>query len=587
MDLKIDAKVLEHLYHIVMQKPFDQGVPFKPQKKAFTGCQISQRLPRKTPEEVGVSSAYLVGFLQELKTTKKLNIHQVVVVKDNAVICECAFAPYRLDVWHVTHSLCKTVTAMAVGILVGDGKLSLDDKLVKIFDSQLNPIAKFKLSKLTVRHLLTMSTGVGVNETLLCAEEDWLKAYFDSTFHFEPGSKFQYNSINSYVLSCIVQELTGKTMFEFLKERLFQPMGIETIQWESCPMGRTKGGWGMYILPEDMAKLGLLLLQQGNWKGTSLIPKDYVSEMTKKQIDTAPEESMYGYGYQTWMGKAPGSFLFNGMLGQNVHVIPDRNMVIVVTSGNEMLFGNCPVNEIIYKYFTQLHIPKPEPGKNAFRYLDAEEKSVRNEFAWWPDMQEKSRISTLFKRRTQTKLPNDAYLLNGKKYQIEKPNVRFQPLFAQFINNSYTKCVNQIGFTLRDGKFCFAFQEGGQENVIAVGFAEPLYSNIMINGEPYLVAAHGVFARDEDGVSVLKLAVAFVEHSNGRILKVFFTDDSNVRIEWNEFPGSGILTQGVSMMMGAMSESVINQLKSHVDLDLILSMADSIMTPVSLGKLAE
>lgn len=582
MDLKVQAKVVEHLYHIIMQTPFDQKVAFKVEKKPYITPAIKQRLPRKSPESVGVSRRHLEDFLQEIKDTRDLNIHQLMVLKDEAVILEAAFAPYRMDLWHVTHSLCKTVTAMAIGILVGDGLISLDDKLTKIFESSMPPLSKFKLGKITVRHLLTMSTGAMVNESLICAEEDWLKAYFDTGLHFEPGSKFQYNSINSYVLSSMVQQITGKTMFAFLQERLFSKMGIDNIQWESCPMGRTKGGWGMYILPEDMAKLGLLMQQEGSWKGKSLIPKDYIVQMTSKQIDSSPEEGMYGYGFQTWMGKLEGSFLFNGMLGQNIHVVPSLRLVIVVTGGNDKLFGNCAINHLIYKYFTDAPIPPAdaaEPGEKVSS-ASMRPKNLKSEFGWWRD-------GTGIFRMKQPKPEKQILALAGKAYVFPKPNVRLQPLFAQFINNSYAKCVERMAFSLEEDRFCLRIKQGEEENRIVIGFKAPEYSQININSEPYLVAAHGCFTSDEDSVPVFKITIPFVEHSNGRIIKLFFLPENKVRVEWKEFPGSSILADGANNFLATMNPTILGQLKSHIDIDMILAMADGIMEPVSMGVLEE
>ncbi|MEG1427293.1 MAG: serine hydrolase, partial [Oscillospiraceae bacterium] len=387
------------------------------------------------------------------------------------------------------------------------------------------------------------------------------------------------------VLSCIVQEITGMTMFDFLKERLFTPMGIETVQWESCPMGHTKGGWGMYLLPEDMAKLGLLLLQNGTWKGKSLVPADYVAEMTKKQIDSANDEDMFGYGFQTWMGKRPGSFLFNGMLGQNVHVIPDRSMVIVVTGGNDKLFGNCEVNRIIYKYFTDNALPVPTGNKNDYRRLCGVEQMVKNEYACLKPQRMNSVLSALQKMKGKSAIPQDATALGGKSYTLDALNVRFQPLFAQLLSNCYTEGIDRISFMLEGGKFYFLFKEGEIENKIAVGFQNHEYTKISIGGEPYLVAAQGVFAVDEDDTPVLKLAIPFVEHSNGRLIKIFFLDDENIKIEWREFPGKTIIADGAQTLLSSLNDSIMNQVKSRIDIDMLLSMADGIMEPISTGKL--
>lgn len=583
MDIKIQAKEAEHIYRLISKKPFDPVVPFLPVKERFDPEKKSTRLPRKLPESVGVSSSMLSNFLKELEKGKKMNVHQVMVVKDGAVISEGAMAPFRMDFWHVSHSMCKTVTAMAIGILISDGKLSLEDKLVKILEKHCSPLSRMRLGKITVRHLLTMSSGLIINEGVIAAESDWLKACMESGCSFEPGSKFAYNSMNSYLLSCIVQEITGITLFDFLSEKLFRHMGIRTICWESCPMGRTKGGWGMYILPEDMAKLGLFLLQKGTWQGKRLIAEEFIEEMTAKQMETPEEEGGYGYGYHVWMGKRPGSFLFNGMLGQNIHCMPDIGVVVVVTGGNEQLFGNCQVNEVIYRYFADHFSPKgilPE-NRQAVSSLRSTERHLKSAAYWFPKDVRSNRFLNLLGRGDR--LPKEAVFLSGRSYEMEKSFVRFLPMFAQLLNNSYTQGISRIGFEIANERLVLILTEGEEIYKIAVGFQSFEYSSVTIHEENYLVAAMGMFTYDEDSNPVLKISMPFLEHSNGRLLKIHFLENGRVKLRWLELPGKEVITGGAEAMLAGMSDMVVNQIRSKFDLDLIFELIDSVMEPVVMG----
>lgn len=594
MDIKIQAKTVEQLYCLVTKKPFTPVVPFTSQKKKFVLSNFSAGgiLPRKSPEECGVSSSHMADFLKELEKNASLNAHQVMVVQNGSVITEAAYSPYRLNIWHVTHSMCKTVTALAIGILVTDGQLSLSDKIVKIFDSYCSPISKMKLGKLTVKHLLTMSSGIALNEGVIVGDKDWLKAYLESSCKFEPGSKFQYNSLNSYVLSCVVQQITGITMFEFLKAKLFSPMEIDAVLWESCPMGRTKGGWGMYMMPEDMAKLGMLVLNRGSWNGKTIVSDEYMNEMLSKQIDTPDDEGSFGYGYHIWFGKGKGntpSYLFSGMLGQNVHCFPDTNTVVVVTGGNNKLFGNCQTNDVIYKFFVDNYSVSAAPlaGSLDLRELQKTEASLTNGMCLFSGNKPVPKILKLIKKLDKNGMPSEAKFLAGKSYELDRHFVRLLPLFAQVISNSYTDGINRIAFELTGGKFFLSVTEGDCSNRIELGFSDWKYSDIVVNGDSYLVAAMGEFAFDEDENPVLKIKLPFIEHSNGRTIKIFFLGGGRIKIGFTEFPGREILSGGVDSIIGGLSDVVMGQITSKVDLEVIMDIADTVFEPTVTGKLLQ
>lgn len=586
MDIKIQAKEAEHIYHLISKKPFEPAVPFTPAKKRFDSSLKSVPLPRRSPESVGVRSSMLQALLKELEGNQAINVHQVMVVKDGAVISEGAMAPFRKDLWHVSHSMCKTVTGMAVGILVTDGKLDLEDRLVKLLEKYCSPLAKMKLGKISVRHLLTMSTGVGVNEGVIAAEKDWLKAYLESGCSFEPGTQFAYNSINSYVLSCIVQEITGVTMFDFLEEKLFLPLGIRNISWESCPMGRTKGGWGMYLLPEDMAKLGMLLLNGGVWNGRRILGEEFIREMTSSQIGTPEEDGGFGYGFHVWMGKREGSYFFNGMLGQNVYCMPDAGAVVVVTGGNDKLFGNSETNDILYRYFEgQFAAPRALPeNRQALSALRHTERNLKSSAYRFREDIRAGKLLNFLSWWDRSALPREAVFLSGREYKLEKSFVRFLPMFIQLLSNSYTPGISKIGFELKKEKFQVKLTEGESTYEIAVGFEKFEYSTVMVNGEPYLLAAMGMFTFDEDSNPVLKISIPFLEHSNGRLLKIHFLEGGRIKLRWLELPGKEILSSGAQAMLDGMSDLVLNQIKSKFDLDLIFEMIDSLMEPVVLGR---
>ena len=350
---KEQLAVIEMITNMILGKTDGVSkVDFTPQKIPFPeNLSYEQAFLRATPESQGVSSEKLIHLLSNLSASPYTDMHHFLVLRHGNVICDCSFAPYRSGIWHISHSMCKSITGMAIGLLIDEGKLSLDENIYNIFPGKVNPLIKIFRPEITVRHLLTMTSGVTFNESGIVSGNDWLESYLNAPVSGKPGTEFQYNSLNTYVLSAIVSARTEMTLEEYLRPRLFEPLGITRYLWETCPKGITKGGWGLFICPEDMAKLGQLYLNHGMWNEKQIIPADWIRESTTKQVDSI--KGTYGYGYQIWMENRLNSFEFNGMLGQNVIVYPDLDMVIVTCAGNNELFQNNVMLDLIRDAFPQ------------------------------------------------------------------------------------------------------------------------------------------------------------------------------------------------------------------------------------------
>ena len=327
---------------------------------ALTACKNSLKesaemidLPRsETPESV--SKAMDDFFEQAAKDS--MDIHSVMIVRDGSVIYSRWQSEGVDTVPHVLHSVSKTFTATAVGLAIADGKIALTDKVIDFFPDKLPAEVSDNLKKMTVRDLLTMSCGHDVEPRGQRAEGvDWVQAFLAHPVVHEPGTFYLYNSLGTYVLSAIVQKTTGEKVVDYLNARLFEPLHIVKPKWEESPQGINTGGWGLYLKTEDLAKMGQLLLQKGEWNGKQLIPAEWVAEMSKKQVEsinpgTRMEEAeakgitketsdwMQGYGYQMWRCR-PGCFRADGARGQYIIVVPDKNAVIAITSNVEDLQG--------------------------------------------------------------------------------------------------------------------------------------------------------------------------------------------------------------------------------------------------------
>jgi CubicO group peptidase (beta-lactamase class C family) len=311
-------------------------------------------LPRaETPDSVAKA---MDTFFQEA-AKDSMDVHSVMIVKDGSVIFSRWQSEGVDSVPHVLHSVSKTFTATAVGLAIHDGKMKLTDKIVDFFPDKLPANPSENLKAMTVRDLLTMSCGHDDDPTgtIRNAGDDWVKAFLAYPVKHQPGTFYCYNSLGTFVLSAIVQKVTGEKVVDYLNTRLFEPLHIDKPKWEESPQGINTGGWGLYLKTEDLAKMGQLLLQNGEWNGKQLIPADWVSEMSKKQVDSVnpgtrleqaaergmtveTSDWMQGYGYQMWRCR-PGCFRADGANGQYIIVVPEKQAVIAITSNVQNLQG--------------------------------------------------------------------------------------------------------------------------------------------------------------------------------------------------------------------------------------------------------
>ena len=353
--------------------------------------QEHRDLPRAFPEKVGISSAVIASIINDLESEPRAELHSMIIVKDGYVIAECARKGYSARLAHLSHSMSKTVTGMLIGMLIDDGKLSIEDTLQRFFpEYDIHPAT----AAITVENLLIMSSGIAFSEIGAVTDSRWTETFLGCEPAFEQGEKFAYNSMNSYMLMAIahkiISEEYGLTVKEFLKERLFNPLGINSFFWELGPEEIEKGGWGLYLSAESWAKLGIMMLNGGIYGAKRILSEDFVTAATSTQSITPNETGDFNYGYQLWVARSSHDFLFNGMLGQNVLVIPKNNIVVAINSGNNELFQESPALKIIRglrgKYSKQNFPLAPSQKNNLFlrfksmAYTQTKEKRNRTIF---------------------------------------------------------------------------------------------------------------------------------------------------------------------------------------------------------------
>jgi CubicO group peptidase (beta-lactamase class C family) len=298
-------------------------------------------LPRSTPEAQGVSSAGIREFLNAAAASST-EFHSFMFLRHGKVIAEGWWEPYSPDLRHTLYSTSKSFTSTAVGLAVSEGLLTVEDKVISFFPEQLPDTISPGLKEMSVKNLLTMSAGQDPDPTRIIPSRDtnWIRAFLALPVVDEPGSRFLYNSMATYMLSAIVQKVTGENLIDYLTPRLFEPLGIEGMDWEVDPIGINTGGWGLRLKTADMAKFGQLYLQQGVWNDQQILPAEWIEEATAAQIEQAPEappavtdssDWLQGYGYQFWRCRHD-AFRADGAFGQFIIVMPEKDAVIAITA---------------------------------------------------------------------------------------------------------------------------------------------------------------------------------------------------------------------------------------------------------------
>lgn len=518
MDIGIHMKSIELLINFMSHdlKKIGKGQPTL--KKLAAQCADNPKpLPRSTPEHEGVESGALTEFFVSLGKTAKINPHSAMVLRHGSVIGEAHWAPYRAGVPHMLYSMSKSVTSTAIGIAIDEGLVSLEDKLVDLFRDKVPAAQGLLLRNVTVRHLLTMSVGIRFNEIGSALSDDWERMYLESLPKFDAGSAFEYNSMNSYMLAAILRRKTGMGLAEYLKPRLFDPLGIESYAWETCPRGVEKGGWGLALTIEDAAKLGELYRRGGTWNegGTEvrLLSEEWVREATRLQIETPNGENKHGYGFQIWMNELPGAYLFSGAFGQYVVVLPQFDAVVVLFSGSSKLFVNSMLQEAIVKLFetgSKIGAVKMDP--------EAQERLENVVSALEIDATDALESAS----GSEQEFSLIAKELSGREYLLGENVASAFPLVLQGVHSNFTDGIAMLRFERAGDGLVLLLYEGTDCNHVPL-YPRSTYTDcaLMLGEEEQLASARCQWRRDPDGAIVLRVSLAYIETPNVRLITLF------------------------------------------------------------------
>ena len=409
-------------------------------------------LEHVAPEAVDVDSKMIKAFLDEI-TKKQLGLQSFTVVRHDKVCAQGFFAPYAAEYPHVLYSMSKSLTSTAVGFAVDEGLLSVADKVADFFPEY--PSAKRPFNKaLTVEMLLTMRSDKLITVLDEKGKTDWVKAFFDAPFMLPPNSKFNYISENTSMLSAIVTKVTGKSVLDYLDEKMFRPLGIEKPFWEADGKGNSAGGWGCYMKSEDLAKFFLPYIHKGKWiDGSQLVPAEWVKTALSKHTDSVHDganDIINGYGYQFWKNPVSNSFRADGLFGQRCFMFPEYDALVVLNCGEA---EDYKVMEVFWKYFPVCFKSDLKKNETAVQELN-------------------DKLSSLTMPKLEVKPRNSALegALEGKTLSFRSTE------FASVITITTTQMlynkpgkINEMKFSFGENSLTFTWKEKDYINTIEAG----------------------------------------------------------------------------------------------------------------------
>lgn len=307
---------------------------------------MGSSLARVSPEEVGISSAVIQKWLDALEQTGT-EMHGFMLARHGKVCAEGWWQPYAPQLIHSQQSLTKTYAVTALGALYDEGLLSLDEKVAEIFADRLPENLSDRLKRMTVRHLLSMSSGIRGYADI--GDPQWIQKFLRLPVLEEPGEGFQYSGLCTALGAAILRQKTGMGLIEYLRPRVFDKIGIDAGKLKSLRMGDglEYAGGGFFTTTEDNLRLMMLYLNQGVWQGTRVLSRDWCREVTTQQIDTASEvnnnpgsaDNYVGYGLQCWMCRPRGVYRADGAMGQYAIVFPELDAVLAITETADIRKG--------------------------------------------------------------------------------------------------------------------------------------------------------------------------------------------------------------------------------------------------------
>lgn len=294
------------------------------------------RIPEASPLSQGISPDAIDRLIRRALNAG-IELHAYRIVRNGRLIAAGRVAPYDDSLPHLTCSLSKSLTCMAIGLMIDQGKLRLDDTVGAVLNDESHAPG---WDRVRVSHLLTMTSGLTDDPRRRFvdpAETSWLRCCLETEPGEQPGRTFRYMSANSFLLSAMVSKITGRSLRDYLDEALFTPMGMEDVRWEASPEGISAGAFGLWLTVDQMAALACLFLADGVWNGRRLIPAGFIRDAASRHVDSdsgqfTHRQQVCGYGYQFWIG-AGGASRADGYAGQFITLDFENRFSLITTAG--------------------------------------------------------------------------------------------------------------------------------------------------------------------------------------------------------------------------------------------------------------
>lgn len=335
-------------------------------------CIGGQTGTDKSLNQTEIKSDNLSNILR--KTEKMPYLKSLVIFKNGELVVEEYVNGGGPDQIHDIRSASKSVLSAVLGITIKDGYIeSIDQKVIDFFPEYNTKELDPRVYDLRIRHLITMKSGFEIRETgkvyqQLYKSKDWIEHILHLPFKSVPGKKFNYHSFNTHLLSATITKATGMSTLEYATQALFSPLGITKVLWEKDPNGYCIGGWGLSLKAQDMAKFGMLYLNDGFFQGTQVVPSEWVKLSTIERTGMIGTyysgwNKTYGYGYLWWVKRLDNKIdipFAMGHGGQRIAIMPNVNAVMV----------------------TQAE-PNPKPPSSSFKRHRAIDSLLFEDFAYF------------------------------------------------------------------------------------------------------------------------------------------------------------------------------------------------------------
>lgn len=518
-------------------KPDPSVVAPYPQKTEIMRPEVKKLQRPILKKSFTLSPKRLCSMISALEEERRANIHSITVVKDGLLMLDASHPGYSSDMPHLSHSMSKTLTGLALGMLWDEGKIDLDTPILSYFP-EITPADK-RFHSITVRHLLSMTAGVSFGEVGVASEENWIEGFFGSSVKFTPGEEFLYNSMNSFILAVIITKIIGKSLDSFIYERLLTPLGIKSFLWEKSRDGYSKGGFGVYMSCEAWARVGVMLLNRGEYEGRRIISEEWIELATRVHGVPPLDTGAFNYGYHVWCGRENDEILISGMLGQNVWICPKNNIVVSINSGNNELFQESPALTIIRAYLGQdLSSDAPAEYRGIYE-LRIRERDFFKGRHWIRPLKKQSGLSYALRLRSATPFDESFNRILGEYAFPENNHQGILPLFLSVMQSCYLGGIERLAIERRGDGLFFRFTEGGVPYEFEAGLYEFKKTVIKVQEDSYILSAMAEAIEDEDRRPIYKLELVFPELPNSKMIKLHM-DTGRLIMRISETPNQKI-----------------------------------------------